>query len=106
MSRPGDQRKGHVQVTAGGDCGLAHLLSWTRHMKLGLWTHSLMCTQAGGTREGISIFYLSFSLSPTNAHVFKIETLVFHVITLAKRQQDSSLLRFCYGFNKALGVFT
>jgi hypothetical protein len=50
---------------------------------LGFWTHalSLMCTQAGGIREGISIFCLSFSLPPTNAHVFKICTLVFQVIT-------------------------
>jgi hypothetical protein len=70
-----------------------------------LGTHALclMCTQAGGTREGISISCLSFSLSPTNAHVFKIGTLVFHVI-LAKRQQDSPLLGFCYEFNKAFGV--
>jgi hypothetical protein len=41
------------------------------------------------------------SLSTTNAHVFNIGTLVFQVITLAKRQQDSPLLGFCYGFNKA-----
>jgi hypothetical protein len=70
---------------------------------LGLWNHALglMCTQIGGTREGISISCLSFSLSPTNAHVFKIGTLVFQVVTLAKRQQDSCLFGFCYGFNKA-----
>jgi hypothetical protein len=41
--------------------------------------------------------------SPPNAHVFKIGTLVFQVAALAKRQQDSPLLRFCYGFNKAFG---
>jgi hypothetical protein len=64
-----------------------------------------MCAQAEGIREGISIFCLSFSLPPTSAHVFKIGTLVFQVITLAKRQQDSPLLSFWYGFNKAFGVF-
>jgi hypothetical protein len=76
-------------------------------MQLGLWTHTLglVCTQAEGIREGISIFYLSISLSPTNAHVFKIGTLVFQVVTLAKRQQYSPLLGFCCGFNKAFGFF-
>jgi hypothetical protein len=51
-----------------------------------------MCAQAGGTREGISISCLSFSLSPTNAHVFKIRISVFQIVMLAKRQQDSPLL--------------
>jgi hypothetical protein len=47
-------------------------------MRSGLWTHalSLICTQAGGTREGISIFCLSVSLLPINAHVLKIGTSV------------------------------
>jgi hypothetical protein len=66
-----------------------------------------MCAQAGGTREGISISCLSFSLSPTNAHVFKIGTLGLHsrftlVFQVAKRQHDSPFLGFCYGFNKAV----
>jgi hypothetical protein len=60
-----------------------------------------MCAQAGGNTEGTSIFCLNFSLSPTNANVFKIGTLIFQVITLAKRQQNSPLLGFCYGFSKA-----
>jgi hypothetical protein len=33
--------------------------------------------------------------------VFKFGTLVSQAITLAKRQQDSSLLGFCYRFNKS-----
>jgi hypothetical protein len=63
-----------------------------------------MCAQAGGTREGISIFCLSISLPPTNAHAFKIGTLGFQDVTLAKRQQDSLLFEFSYGFNKAFGI--
>jgi hypothetical protein len=64
-----------------------------------------MCTQVRGTGDIISISCLSFSLFPTNAHVFKIGTLVFQVAALAKRQQDSPVLRFCCGFNKAFGFF-
>jgi hypothetical protein len=106
MSRPGEET-GPAQVTAGGNNRLASLPSQPRHHTKGLWTHalSLMCTQAGGTREGILIFCLSFSLPPRSAHVFKTGILVFQVITLAKRQQDSPLLGFCYGFNKAFGFF-
>jgi hypothetical protein len=37
--------------------------------------------------------------------VFKIGTLVFQVVTLAKRQQESPLLEFCYGFNKTFEGF-
>jgi hypothetical protein len=58
-----------------------------------------MCAQAAETREGISIFCVSFSLSPTNEHLFKTGTLAFQLVILAERQQDSSLLGFCYGFN-------
>jgi hypothetical protein len=47
---------------------------------------------AGGSREAISISCLSFSLSPTNAHVFKMGILVFQVVTLAKRQQGTPFL--------------
>jgi hypothetical protein len=54
--------------------------------ELGTQALHLMCTQAGGAREGIFISCLSFSSSPTNAHVFKLGTLVFQVVILAKRQ--------------------
>jgi hypothetical protein len=36
-----------------------------------------------GTKEEISISYLRFSLSPTNAHPFQIGISVFWVIALA-----------------------
>jgi hypothetical protein len=37
-------------------------------------------------------------------HVFKFKISGFDVITLVERQKDS-LLKFCYGYNKALGFF-
>jgi hypothetical protein len=101
MSKP-IEGTGHTQGAAGGNCGLAPLLSWPRHH---LVAFSFMYAHAGGTREGIPIFCLSFSLPPTNTHAFKIGTLVFQIITLAKRQKDSPLLGFCYEFNKTFGFF-
>jgi hypothetical protein len=91
MSRP---REGtdHAQVTAGGNHGLAHSFSQPRHHMVGImdpcpWPHV-----EGPERE--------FQFP-----VFKIGTLVFQVVTLAKRQQDSPLLGFCYRLNKAFEVF-
>jgi hypothetical protein len=57
-----------------------------------------MCTQAGGTKDKISILCLKMP------RVFKIKISVFQVIALAKRQKDS-LPEFCYGFNMAFGFF-
>jgi hypothetical protein len=37
-------------------------------------------------------------------HVFKFEISGFNVMALAERQKDS-LLKFCYGYNKAWGFF-
>jgi hypothetical protein len=98
MSRLGEGT-GHVQVTAGGNHGLAHLLFSPRHLAVRVMDPRL---QPRAHRLEIC---LSFSLPPTNAHVFKIGNLVFQVITLGKSQQDSPLLGFCYGFNKAFGFF-
>jgi hypothetical protein len=60
VSRPG-RRSGHTQVTAGGDPGLAHSFSWPRHHAVGTMDpcpqpHTY--TQAGGTKDKISILYL------------------------------------------------
>jgi hypothetical protein len=55
--------------------------------------------------RGISISCLSFSSSPTNAHVFKIGTIVFQVVTLAKRQQDSPFLGSDMNSIRHLGFF-
>jgi hypothetical protein len=74
---------------------------WSR-----LWTHPLSeITQAGGTREEISIFCLSFSLFLTNVHVYKVGTLVSQIITLAQRQQDSPFLGSVMDSIMHLGFF-
>jgi hypothetical protein len=52
---------------------------------------SLTCTQAGQTKKGISILYLSFSLSPTKPLVFKIEISVFQAVALVKKQRTAFL---------------
>jgi hypothetical protein len=91
----------------------AAIMDWPVHSpgqdttRSGLWTHALglMCAQVGGTRKGISISCPSFSLSPTNAHVFKIEMLVFQIVTLAKRQQDIPFLGSVIDSIRHLGFF-
>jgi hypothetical protein len=63
-----------------------------------------MCIQVGGTRGVISISCQSFSFPPTSAHVFKIRTLVFKVVTLAKKEKGNHLLGFCYTLHETFGV--
>jgi hypothetical protein len=60
MSKPGEET-GHAYVSADGNHELAHSLFCPGHHAVGF-----MFSQAGGTREEISIFCLSFSLLPTN----------------------------------------
>jgi hypothetical protein len=59
ISRPGEGT-GHIQVAAGGDPGLAHLLSWQHTMQLELCIHALRL------KDRILILCLGFSLFPTN----------------------------------------
>jgi hypothetical protein len=64
--------------------------------------HSASCAQKlEGPERKFQFFCLSFSLPSTSSHVFKIGTLVFQVITLAKRQHDIPLLVLCSGLNKS-----
>jgi hypothetical protein len=108
MSRPGE-RIGHVQVTAGGNHGLACSLSWPRHhvVTVGVLDPCPQPFVHTGWREqkGKFNFLSKLFLLPTNAHAFKIETLVFQVITLLKGNKTAPFLDSVMDSIRHLGFF-
>jgi hypothetical protein len=101
-SRPGEGT-GHVQVAAGGNHGLSHLLFWPRHNVIAvrvLDPHHQPRVYTGWRDQRRNFNFLSKLV-----YLLQIGILVFQYVTSAKRQQDSPLFGFCYGFNKAFGFF-
>jgi hypothetical protein len=98
MSRPGRGIRSYPAHFR-WDLGLAHSLSWPRHLDVGIMDPCPLPHVCMGWRDQRQNFN-SLSKMP---HVFKIKISVFQVMT-AKRQKDS-LPEFCYGFNKEFGFF-
>jgi hypothetical protein len=110
MSKQGGEERG----ATGHTLELPLPLSWPRHhtVRVGIprlqsYVHilSFTCTQVGGTKGKLIEFSVeAFLYHLQIPHVFKLEISVFRVITFDKRQKDS-IRGFCYGLNKAFGIF-